>query len=135
VSARPDGSHARLAGPLRIAARTGLVAGALGTIPGVVNSWETVSAGGRSGIPWTIHLLAALTHAEAFFVAGFVLGLGLALLLARRAPDAGRGIPVAAGVGLVLFTVCGIVANVVLEPRSTGGRRGVPPPPASRAPG
>ncbi len=91
--------------------RTGLVAGTAGGIVGLINSWETVHGSGRAEIPATIHLLAAIVHAQTYFLAG----LGLALLIGwrwRARPGAAHALPVAIGLPLVVFTALGITLNV-----------------------
>jgi arylsulfatase A-like enzyme len=98
-----------------LAWRTGIVASASGMIPGLINSWETIHGGGRAEVPATIHLLAAVVHAEAYFIAGFLLALALALLL-RRVQLSRWAFPVALGVPLVLFTALGITINVLYLP-------------------
>lgn len=99
----------RLRNAWQVAWRTGMVAGSLGTFPGLLNSWETVHAGGRAGIPTQIHLLSVVVYAEAYFLCGLGLGLGLGWFwpsLVKRAAA------VAAGSAWVVFTAVGITLNV-----------------------
>ena len=96
--------------------RTGLVAGAVGMIPGLLNSWETVHGSGRAEVPATIHILAAIVHGETFFLLGLVLALVVGLLWRRRRP-AESVLPVALGLPLVAFAALGITINVRYLPQ------------------
>ncbi len=101
-----------------LAWRTGLVAGAIGMIPGLLNSWTTVHGSGRAEIPSTIHILAAIVHAQAYFL----IGLLCALLLGwrwRRDTGALHALPLALGIPLVAFVAIGIELNVAFLPDFT----------------
>ncbi|MAE70673.1 MAG: hypothetical protein CME06_09410 [Gemmatimonadetes bacterium] len=101
-----------------LAWRTGLVAGAIGMIPGLLNSWGTVHGSGRAEIPSTIHILAAIVHAQTYFLIGLLSALVLGWPL-RRGSGALHALPLALGVLLVAFTAIGIELNVAVLPDFT----------------
>ncbi len=109
-------SHTTQTSVWNLAWRTGVVAGATGMVPGLINSWESVHGGGRAEVPATIHLLAAVVHGESYFIAGFLLALLLAWSVRRRVVLSRRAFPVAVGVPLVVFTALGIAINVLYLP-------------------